>query len=437
MKYILSFCVATLILAQGSERFSRENVKKILDSGEVRSVKSFLEFLSKSKHRVFLENYVLMFHSPSLQSASFESPRAIMFSREDEFVIAFNGDSSKKGGNQLEMMEFDREERAFKFFEVDFDKPLLQALSDFNPPKCLSCHRGPDPRPNWEPYFFWPGMYGGVDDELTVHIAYLTREYGKDFAQTIPPSERVVFRYLFESIEGKKYMEFNHSKKQHPRYSWLIDYKYPEEEEHLDMQNYDTGPNATRPGLQLTDMLHKLNKERILRKIEEAIQAAPSFAYAILGASYCRLPLSSSANFLPNHLQTGRRGLIDYINNQRRLIRENLERNIHRHTEATKDEISGKKDDTGNMGRLGRERPFFIVRPSLAQLEYVMELAGLNIDDWSMTFSGIPVSATNTFALPRSIVKNTVQELDGSEIVRPCPELAQKSLEALESMHRR
>ena len=160
MKYILSFFVATLTLAQNSERFSRESVKKILDSGEVRSVKSFLEFLSKSKHNEFLENYVLMFHSRSLQSASFESPRAIMFSKEDEFIIAFNGDSSQEGGHQLEMMEFDRKEKAFKFFEVDFKKPPLQAVSDFNPPKCLSCHRGPDPRPNWENYFFWPGMYG-------------------------------------------------------------------------------------------------------------------------------------------------------------------------------------------------------------------------------------------------------------------------------------
>ena len=103
-------------LAQGSDRFSRDAVKEILTSGEVRSVESFLEFLSQSKYKEFLENYVLMFHSRSLQSASFENPRAIMFSPEDEFVIAFNGDSSQDNGNQLEMMEFDRTKEGIQVF---------------------------------------------------------------------------------------------------------------------------------------------------------------------------------------------------------------------------------------------------------------------------------------------------------------------------------
>ena len=117
-----------------------------------------------------------------------------MFSREDEFVITFNSDPSQEGGNQLEMMEFDREKRAFKFFEVDFDRPPLEALSEVNPGKCLFCHRE-DPRPNWDNYFFWRGMYGGDDDKFTSNIAYLAHKYGADLNEdAITDSEKAVLR---------------------------------------------------------------------------------------------------------------------------------------------------------------------------------------------------------------------------------------------------
>ena len=154
--------------------------------------------------------------------------------------------------------------------------------------------------------FFLARDVWGIDDALTVHIAYLTREYGEDFAKKIPPSERELFSDLFESREGKKYMEFTQSKKQHPRYSWLIDYKYPEKAKHLNIRDNDNGPNSIRPGLLLTNLLHKINRERLQRKFKEAIQAAPPFVYAMLGVSYCYSSVIydfSWENFIPGHLR--------------------------------------------------------------------------------------------------------------------------------------
>ena len=191
MKHTFSFFFLTVLssiaLAYTPQRFSKGDVERLVSSGKVRSVEGFLKALAWEGRDAFLANYVLMFHSRSLQEASFTEPRVIMFSNGDEFVITFGGSQET-----LEMMGFDRKERAFKFFEVDFTKPPIEAVSSDNPKKCLTCHRS-DPRPNWEPYFFWPGMYGGIDDEFTSQIAYLSGKYGEDFLQHLSRSERASF----------------------------------------------------------------------------------------------------------------------------------------------------------------------------------------------------------------------------------------------------
>ena len=214
---------------ESKSRFSRDDVIEMISSGNITSVEKMLEALAKAGKDEFFKNYVLMFHSRSLQKASFESPRVIMFSDEDEFVMAFDGE-----GKQMEMMEFDRDERAFKFFEVDFEKDPLQAVSLMNPSKCLDCHLRPDPRPNWDHYPFWAGMYGGFDDGYTRTIIELQERYGESFAQNPeriacvnhpPPfSNRAQItdcRGIFESKEGQEYIKFYQNRKHHLRYSHL------------------------------------------------------------------------------------------------------------------------------------------------------------------------------------------------------------------------
>ena len=95
--FILTTLLTTPTISKEEEsRFSREVVEEMISSGNIRSVEDFLEALAQSDKRVFFENYVLMFHSRSLQGASFQSPRAIMFSANDEFVMAFTGDGTQR-----------------------------------------------------------------------------------------------------------------------------------------------------------------------------------------------------------------------------------------------------------------------------------------------------------------------------------------------------
>ena len=119
-----------------------------------------------------------------------------------------------------------------------------------------------------------------------------------------------------------------------------------------------------------------------------------------------------------------------------------MERNIRRHAEATKDKISGEKDDTANMGRLGRDNALFLTRPILAPLKYVMELAGLDMRDWSMNFSAMPHLALNfgNFLLYNPTILEVMEELEQKANTNPgilCPQLAERSLQALESVHHR
>lgn len=119
----------------------------------------------------FYANYVLMYRSRSLQDANPRYPRAIVFGRSAKFIMAFNGHERQKGYNNLEIVQFREKTFRWEFREITFENGLAPRFSEANPKKCLECHQSPsrtnvDPRPNWEPYNFWPGAYASVDDKI-------------------------------------------------------------------------------------------------------------------------------------------------------------------------------------------------------------------------------------------------------------------------------
>lgn len=151
-------------------------------AGQVQTIDELLPLLPEE-----LKNqHVLMFHSLSLQEADYQNPRVILYSPKAQFVMTFNGDPSQRGFEALETMRFTRQggRGRFIFEEIVFEGDLrarrnylqtqnetgeiafLEDRSDRtgpNPTTCLTCHRS-HPRPNWEPYSFWPGAYGQFDD---------------------------------------------------------------------------------------------------------------------------------------------------------------------------------------------------------------------------------------------------------------------------------
>ena len=342
------FCLLLSPPVLASARFSKENVDTIVDTAGVQSVEDFLGILPSVGGEDFLHQYVLMFHSRSRQKATFQAPRAILFSPEHEFVMTFNSE-----GDQIEMMQFNRQEQAFEFFEVDFSTYPPQ-VSSINPENCLHCHRQ-DPRPNWDHYPFWAGMYGGDDDLLTRHIGELTKKYGESFHETMPAEKKDDYSDLFETREGQEYMAFLRERPNHSRYSHL---------RHLNFKGY----RAHRPGLVLTELLVNLNRKRIERKLDAIFRESPASKYAILGTVYCGVWSS---------------GVWENYPEQREMAARDITRRIRLHEGVT-------GDDTSKRGRFKVGLPSD--RPNLFPLEYTVEkLTGHRINDMDMSFSGIPI----------------------------------------------
>lgn len=141
-------------------------VEKIKTNG-VQTLEATLELVPKQ----FYENYVLVYRSRSLQDSSPLFPRAIVFGRSSKFIMAYNGHKKQKGYNNLEMIQYREKEFRWEFREITYIDGKAPVFSEANPKKCLECHQSPkratvDPRPNWEPYNFWPGVYASVDSKI-------------------------------------------------------------------------------------------------------------------------------------------------------------------------------------------------------------------------------------------------------------------------------
>lgn len=100
------------------------DILKIVKLDSTRSIYTFLANLSRQFPN-YLSMYTLMYHSRSLQSASFKSPRAIVFGATAQTIIAFNGDKVLPGDKlaeshaNVEVMSFDPT-TGYQFLELQF-----------------------------------------------------------------------------------------------------------------------------------------------------------------------------------------------------------------------------------------------------------------------------------------------------------------------------
>lgn len=118
--------------------------------------------------RELLGNYALIFQTQSIQAASLENPRVVLFSRNGEFALAFSTFSP----NFIEILEFNSvsgrvEPRLIEFRDGSpqfIDSPLTHFPRN-HPKNCTRCH-GEDMHFNWDTYPTWPGVYGQTDREF-------------------------------------------------------------------------------------------------------------------------------------------------------------------------------------------------------------------------------------------------------------------------------
>lgn len=229
------------------------HLQKLVEQNNFASPEAFLATWKNDKPEYF-SNYVLGYRSRSLQKSSPSHPRAIMFNKNADLVVSFNGNAEHKGFSNIELMRFNHNTKAFEFYEMSFAKNKAQ-LSEPNPKKCLACHQSvtrttTDPRPNWEPYNNWPGFYGSLDDDTELfNTSTLTLE---DFDPII---DAVIRSEILN--ETKWFYDFRANvQPTHPRYMLLTG-------ETTDQYGK---PNKTLNG-DLTNRLAVLNFQRVARLI--------------------------------------------------------------------------------------------------------------------------------------------------------------------------
>jgi hypothetical protein len=377
-------------------------LKRIVEDCKVTSVEQLLPLLPQE----YRSRYTLVYGSRSLQFASPEHPRVISFGLTGELVMAFSGDPDEKGFDSLETMEFERPEKKFKFRSIDFSSGSKPIFSKTNPQKCLDCHRSPDPRPNWDGYFLWPGVFGAEDQGM----------FGGD-AEDDPtkfPNEKALFaRYLAHRHEG--------------RYQFLDDFK--------NFRESGSNPEPYFPNgridyfarcdhnLGLTQMIGGLNGERLAKRIADDRKTDP-YRYAILAALSCGAEgftpqQQDIESYLPESVKKGFAQGYSSVNTElATLNRKNYVDRILRHFSLTG--LISPEDpriaDTYNASS-GESLDSDQGVSEAGAIAYLMRGLAMDMTDWSMEF--VPDGSTHySMFIARGRV-GAIEEFYWKEVLDP------------------
>lgn len=123
------------------------------DQFRFNNYEQFLDYLL-SEVPSLKRNFVLLHHSSSLQQASFEHPRIMMFDGGMVFAVSEHPGNGEK---RVEILETNPADYSISMREIVFAAGGVR----FNPKPqaCVACH-GQPAKPLWDPYDFWPNAFG-------------------------------------------------------------------------------------------------------------------------------------------------------------------------------------------------------------------------------------------------------------------------------------
>jgi hypothetical protein len=139
--------------------FDFASLQWLLSHQDIGSVEELIAALPPAQRN----RYALVFDSRSLQGASLENPRVILYGPDARFIVTFNGSPAQRGFRVVETMEFDEATREFRLRELLFPERAgavdKAVVSEVDPQRCARCHGAPA-RPVWDTFPLWPGAYG-------------------------------------------------------------------------------------------------------------------------------------------------------------------------------------------------------------------------------------------------------------------------------------
>lgn len=350
--------------------FSFEAMLHLIERQKITTIEALLPQLPES----MLSNYVLVYSSRSLQEASPQNPRAVLFGSDASFIMSFNGDFKQKGFDRIEMVQFREETKTFEFREIQFTENRT-VVSAKNPVQCLGCH-GQNPRPNWDGYFLWPGVFGSEDDHV-----YRTNP---KFAFKKTGTEEVWFQ------------NFLKNKKNHPRYKHLADV--------FSSKNTIQIGTEVRPASLLSHMLGRLNARKIAHELAISIAVDP-WRYAVLGILACdtREWMTTVENILKkNNIRKWIPGRFSkslkqnykfFLEDTLRQQKRSQVARLKRHQDLVGPGFTTQRlREEQNLYDKKDHNEFFSV---LAAFRYLNQIWKIDMQDWSMEFD------------PRSFIVNT------------------------------
>jgi hypothetical protein len=225
------FLLSALFLQQGAQAFDLSAFRELVSAGN-----DTPEKIIAALPEDFRGNASFIYQSRSIQASSPSHPRAILWDEQTGFTMGFNGDSSLKGYQTIEMEGIDRESGQIHFYNVDFplrrDREGRAELNIQEPKVCLACH-GQNPRPIWHSFPNWTGAYGAFND-------------------------------LIQDEEVSDYESFREESSRDPRYRSL---KIPQLASELEQQGTPIGL-GNRPNMRLGALLSRMNALRIRKLLE-------------------------------------------------------------------------------------------------------------------------------------------------------------------------
>jgi hypothetical protein len=161
----LLFLVAMAAQAtQLDDLSSYQDLENLISNQKVTSIDQLLPLLPEKMKK----NSLLIYNSHALHTelVTALTPRIVLFNKDGSLVMtvsrSLTDDLKTQGQDQIEVLNFNSETARFEMRALAFngkDLPPLGEKAQVNPATCLACH-GENPRPIFQDYNAWPGIYG-------------------------------------------------------------------------------------------------------------------------------------------------------------------------------------------------------------------------------------------------------------------------------------
>lgn len=334
----------------------------------------------RTNYAEYMKYHTFVYDTRSIQEASFENPRAIVFGNDANVVLTFNGDPSQGAYHSLEVMNYDEKKKTFEFHEIVFPdeskvgltteeiaKYRRDPISEANPQKCMHCHAmRSTPHPLWDTYGLWQGVYGSEDDSIFRRDdAAFWRTYGK----------------TFDGLEEDKFAEFQKKRPQKDRYK------------RLPQMSVDFFGHS-RINTYFTVLLVQSNLDRIARLIHQDPKLR-KYKYKLVGRLLCGWQKFNRNNFREMDWDKLKPAL---LKNRAVYQKQRNERHLELVNSFATEEMITMNKQVGNI--LSDDSEFFGIdqtHHTFAQIEDVVREAGQSTNGWS-TLLDPPNLETISFA---------------------------------------